>query len=140
MLTLPEFHPLASGAGMRAAKASVGATVSRLKVSERVKAPPADVAVQVKVTPAVSWVTELGVHPLLEVTADSLSMTDHWSWMLLRYQPCLPAVPVQAGTMMGGVVSVGAGVGSPLMRRMLSGLVPVMYSRPAASNAMPDMY
>jgi hypothetical protein len=73
--------------------------------------PPALVAVQVSVVPAVSAVIVVVPHPLVEVTGDSGSVTVQLTVTSLTYQPPLPSVPLTVGVICGGVVSDGVGVG-----------------------------
>ena len=94
--TAVEFQPSASAAGEPALKVSVGATVSRRIVTELVAVPPSEVALQVKVTPEVSSLTEVVAHPVLEETFDSASETVQEACTSLRYQPPLPSVPVRS--------------------------------------------
>src|SRR5262249_47342373 len=91
-------------------KDNKGAMVSRLIVTDRVVVPPADDAVHVNVTPAVSVVTLLAEQPVLELMLDSASLTVHVTCPLLRYQPLLPAVPETLDGTTGGVVSTGGAV------------------------------
>src|SRR5690349_3098465 len=93
-------EPKSSAAGEAAPKVSVGATVSRLIVTDLLVMPPVDVAVQVNVTPAVSVVTALVPQPLT-TTGESVSVTFHETCTLLRYQPSFPAVPVTVGVTTG---------------------------------------
>src|SRR5690349_16324693 len=69
------FQPLAFAAGAGAPNASEGAVASRLSVTVPEPVPPAEVAVQVNVTPAVSWVTAVASQPCLLVTGVSASVT-----------------------------------------------------------------
>ena len=86
----------------------VGSEASRLMITCAELVPPALVAEQVNVIPAVSVVTELDSQPVVELTADSGSVTVHATPTLLVYQPLFPNMPVTLGVMSGGVESVGA--------------------------------
>src|SRR5688572_14562859 len=105
MATSLLFQPRSSGPGDGEPKVSVGSTVSRRTVTDSDVVPPADVAVQVNVTPAVSSVAPCAVQPTEELMADSWSVTLHDTCTLLRYQPAVPAVPVILATTTGGVGS-----------------------------------
>ena len=54
-----------------------GTVVSRLIVMDSVAVPPELVAVQVRVTPAVSVVMLVASQPVVDEIAESLSTTDH---------------------------------------------------------------
>jgi hypothetical protein len=84
-----------------------GLVASRLIVTELLFVPPALVAVQVSVVPAVSALMVVDPQPLVEEIADSLSTTVHETVTLLVYQSLLPRVPLTLGEMTGGVVSDG---------------------------------
>src|SRR5262245_18134820 len=73
MLTAPRCQPFASGAGVGLPKVTVGGVASRLTVTLALAVPPDDVAAQVNVTPAVSWVTDAGSQPLSEPVGDCTS-------------------------------------------------------------------
>ncbi len=79
-----------------------------MMVMDRVVVPPALVALQVNVTPAVSVVTEELSHPV-EVYWLSLSTTLHVAVTLEVYQPFCPRVPLMVGVTTGAVVSEGFG-------------------------------
>ena len=99
------FHPLALARGKRV-PLMVGAVASRLMVTLAEAMPPAEVAEQVKVTPAVSEVTFWFPQPVV-VTADSASVTAQDTVTSDTYQPLLPSVPLTVGVTMGGVESAG---------------------------------
>ena len=82
-----------------------GAVLSSLIVTLWEAVPPALVAVQVKVLPAVSAVMFVEPHSMSVVTVDSGSVTVQLAVTSLVYQPLLPRVPVMVGVMTGGVVS-----------------------------------
>ena len=82
-----------------------GVVASRLMVMLLEAVPPALVAWQVNVRPAVSVDTVWGPQPICVVTLDSLSTTDHVRLTVLLYQPLLPEVPLTVGVRTGGVVS-----------------------------------
>src|SRR5919106_595741 len=86
---------------------SVGLVASRLIVTDFEAVPPALVASQVSVVPAVSALIVVESQPLVEEIADSLSTTVHETVTLLVYQSLLPRVPLTLGEMTGGVVSDG---------------------------------
>lgn len=67
--------PLAAAGGVNVG----GVPSSLMLVLTMGLTPPLLVAVQVKLWPAVSVLTELSRHPVLEVMADSLSVTDHFN-------------------------------------------------------------
>src|SRR5262245_7792485 len=62
-------------------------------------------AEQVRVTPAVSAVRLVGVHPVEDAIPDSGSDTLQFTVTALRYQPLLPSLPVICGLITGGVTS-----------------------------------
>jgi hypothetical protein len=64
------------------------------------------VAEHVNVTPAVSVVNVLLLHPNDDVMPDSGSVTLQLTVTLLVYQPWLPNAPDMRGTMTGSVVSI----------------------------------
>jgi hypothetical protein len=102
------FQPSVFAAGDGEADA-VGAVASRLIVTDCDAVPPALVALQVSVVPAVSAVIVMGPQPLVLVTVLSGSVTVQDKSTSLTYQPLLvPAVPVITGVITGGVPSVGA--------------------------------
>jgi hypothetical protein len=116
------------------AHAIVGPVVSRLIVMEFEAVPPALVAVQVKVVPAVSEVTVSGAQPDEELMGDSVSVTLQFTRTSLVYQPLLPTVPLTFGVMTGGVVSTGeSDVITPWSSRVITNcsLLP--------ADAMPDI-
>src|SRR6187200_2627297 len=88
------FQPWSSGKAMTSMAVTVGATVSRRIVTERVAVPPLEVAEQVNVTPAVSSVTDEAEQPLLDEIVDSASLTDQLAATSLRYHPSTPASPL----------------------------------------------
>jgi hypothetical protein len=67
-----------------------GAVASRLMVTDCELVPPALVALQVKVWPAVSVLTVVGPQPLEDVIDDSGSFTVQLMYTSLTYQPLLP--------------------------------------------------
>src|SRR5436853_371722 len=67
--------------------------------------PPRLVALQAKVTPALSLVILLGPHPVWLLIDVSLSTTLQVTFTLLVYQPFVPCVPTTCGVRIGGVVS-----------------------------------
>src|SRR6188768_1473846 len=73
-LTSPLFQPAALAAGVGAPNSSTGAVASRMMVTDCVVEPPADVTVQVNVTPVVSPITEPVSHPEVAVMAASSSV------------------------------------------------------------------
>jgi hypothetical protein len=83
----------------------IGAVASRLTVTDCELLPPALVAEQVKMAPAVSLVTELLPHPVCDVIVDWASVTVQLTDTLLVYQPFVPSVPLTVGVITGGVVS-----------------------------------
>src|SRR5215216_2155255 len=98
-----------SGARFGTPLTPVGAVASRLIVTDCELVPPALVAVQVRVVPAVSALIVVEPQPLLEEIADSLSVTDQETVTSLVYQPLLPCVPTTLGVITGGVLSVTTG-------------------------------
>jgi hypothetical protein len=86
------FQPLVFGPGVALAL-TIGAVASRLIVTDCELVPPALVAVQVRVVPAVSVLIVVVLQPLVEVIADSGSVTVQLTVTLLTYQPLLPRVP-----------------------------------------------
>ena len=105
------FQPAPFGAGVTAPQVRLGGVASRLIITGTELVPPALVAVQVKVVPAVSAVTlwgRAGVY-VVEVMGDSSSVTVHVTSTSLVYHPLLPRVPVILGVITGGVVSDGVG-------------------------------
>src|SRR6185503_20855635 len=93
MLTSLANQPMEFGAGAGALNDSCGGVVSRFTVTEAVDEPPADDAVQVNVTPAVSAVTKLVPQPVVALTGALSSMVVHATSTSLVYQPLLPSVP-----------------------------------------------
>src|SRR5262245_682542 len=75
MLTSLLCQPAADAAGEAAPRVAIGGVASRRTVTERLAVPPAEVAVQVKVMPAVSVVTVLVPQPSLETREDWASVT-----------------------------------------------------------------
>ena len=83
-----------------------GGVLSTLMViGTEVDRPTALLAAQVRVTPAVSPVRVVGVHPVEDAIPDSGSETLQFMVTALRYQPLLPSVPVIWGVIIGGVIS-----------------------------------
>ena len=74
-------------------------------VTEALTVPPAEVALQVNVTPFVSLVTVEGPQPVVDVTVDSASVTVQVTATSDVYQPLLPSVPATPAVMFGGVLS-----------------------------------
>src|SRR6516165_8256587 len=70
-----------------------------------VERPTPLVAVQVRLTPAVSAGRFVGAHPVEDAIPDSRSDTLQFTVTALRYHPLLPSVPVIWGVMTGGVTS-----------------------------------
>src|SRR5260370_6733319 len=58
-------------------------------------------AEQVRVTPAVSVVSVVAVHPVEEAMPDSGSVTHPLTLPALLYQPLVPLLPVISGTITG---------------------------------------
>src|SRR5688572_27541222 len=83
----------------------VGAVASRFMKTEPEAVPPALVALQTYVVPAVSAVTTIGAQPALLVMPLSGSLTLNEIATLLRYHPLLPSVPSTVGTIIGAVGS-----------------------------------
>src|SRR5437762_1426530 len=94
--------------------ARVGAVASRLIVTGWLFAPPALVAVHVKVMLFVSLVTVVVSQPVCELIVDSASTTLQLTVTSLVYQPLLPRVPATLGVMIGAVVSEAAGTSTRL--------------------------
>jgi hypothetical protein len=67
--------------------------------------PPALVAQQVSVSPAVSVLIVVESQPIMEVMADSGSLTLQLTVTSLTYQSLVPRVPTMLGVMTGGVGS-----------------------------------
>src|SRR4051812_24107196 len=85
--------------------ASAGAVASRLMVTDTGPVvPPALVARQARVVPAVSALMVVGPQPADESMADSGSVTVQLTLTSLVYQPLLPSVPVMMGAITGAVV------------------------------------
>ena len=82
-----------------------GAVLSILIVTEFEAVPPPLVAVHVRVVPAVSDVSVVDEHPLVEVMVDCASVTIHDTVTSLTYQPFVPRVPEIEGVITGGVES-----------------------------------
>jgi hypothetical protein len=89
------------------AQLTTGRVPSRLTTVEAVVVPPPEVALQVKVTPAVSSVTEAGAQSA--VTAESGSLTLQETDTSDVYQPLEPRVPLTTARTTGGVRSSVAG-------------------------------
>src|SRR3569833_1088907 len=66
MFTLGLFQPFAVGTGDGVPNGSTGGVASRFTVTDRVVVPPADVTLQVNVSPSVSLVTALDSHPVVD--------------------------------------------------------------------------
>ena len=105
-VTGPLRQPLALAAGL-ALPMMVGRVASRWMVTDFSAVPPVLVAEQVKAVPAVSAVTVLVPHPLVELTVDSGSVTVQLTVTLLVYQPFSPRVPSMLAWISGAVVSAG---------------------------------
>lgn len=101
------YQPAALGEVVAAALI-VGAVASRLMVTDCEFVPPALVALQMRVRPAVSELMVVDSHPVVEVIVDSGSDTVQLTVTSLTYQPLLPSVPLTLGVITGGVVSVRA--------------------------------
>jgi hypothetical protein len=86
--------------------ASVGFVASRLTVTDCAVVPPALVALQVKVVPAVSVDTAAGAQPVVNEIVESESLIDHDTVTSLVYQPFVPSVPVTVGVTLGPLSSV----------------------------------
>ena len=84
---------------------TLGAVASRLMVTDLLSVPPALVAEQVSVWPAVSELMVVGSHPVLLVMDDSGSLTFQLTVTLDVYQPFWPCVPWTSGVITGAVVS-----------------------------------
>jgi hypothetical protein len=104
-VTSPWYQPFAFGLVVAVAL-MVGAVASRLIVTFSLLLPPALVAEQVSVTPAVSLLTVTGSQPLWLLMADSLSTTLQLTLTPLTYQPLAPSVPATVGVMTGAVLSL----------------------------------
>jgi hypothetical protein len=101
------FHqPDPAAVGVKAA-AIAGTLTSRVIVTDELDVPPALVAEQVSVTPAVSELTVVEPQSVVEVTADSGSLTVQDTVTSLVYQPFRPSVPTTVGVITGAVVSTG---------------------------------
>src|SRR5438445_3539774 len=79
----------------------------------RVNEPPADDAVQVKVTPAVSAAIVVGPQPAELVTSDSGSVTVQFTATSETYQPFVPSVPEIECSISGGVKALAKNVTAP---------------------------
>ena len=101
------YQPVPAG-DLSSAAEMVGLVASRLMVTELELVPPALVAEQVRVVPAVSVVIVVEPQPVLEEIAESGSDTVQLTVTSLTYQPLLPRVPATFGVMLGAVVSAGA--------------------------------
>ena len=84
---------------------TLGGVASRLMVTLAEFVPPALVTSQVRVVPAVSLSMVVKSQPLVEVMANSLSMTVQLTVTSLVYQPLSPSVPLTLGVITGGVLS-----------------------------------
>ena len=84
----------------------VGAVASRFTVTDCVVVPPALVALQVSVVPAVSVEIVVGPQPVETRIADWASVLVQETFTLPRYQPLRPWLPVTVDLTTGGVVSV----------------------------------
>lgn len=100
------FQPLAFAPGLRLPLIA-GAVLSMRTVTGWLAVPPALVAVQVSVWPAVSLVRVEGPQPLDDVTVDSASVTDQVTETSVLFHPFALGEGVTCGTITGGVVSVG---------------------------------
>ena len=85
---------------------SVGPVASRLTVTDFVVVPPALVALQVFVVPAVSVEIVDGAQPVEVRIADCASVTVQVTFTLERYQLFEPSVPVTVEVTFGGLVSL----------------------------------
>ena len=105
-VTLVLFHPAALGVGERDPKI-VGGVVSRLTVTVLELGRPAPfTAEHVSVRPAVSVVMDVEPQPVEDATPDSGSVAVQVTVTLLTYQPLRPNVPLIAGVITGGVLSM----------------------------------
>ena len=86
-----------------------GAVASRLIVTLSDAVPPADVASQVRVVPAVSVETVVAPQPVVEVTAEPSSVTVQVTSTSLTNQPLSPIGPATSTVIVGGVSSGGVG-------------------------------
>src|SRR5690606_34511413 len=84
-----------------------GPVASRLMVTLSLVVPPALVATQVKVTPAVSLVTRASSQPSVAVIRDPTSPTVQRTLTSPVYQPARPSSPCRKASTTGGVVSLG---------------------------------
>src|SRR5215212_1906507 len=87
--------------------ATFGAVVSRWIVTDWLLVPPALVAEQISVVPAVSVLMVVGSQSIRAVMVDGLSTTLQLTETSPTYQPSLPGVPVTSSVISGGVVSKG---------------------------------
>ena len=101
-LTLLLIQPFAFGAGVGVPNVSTGGVASRFRLIELLVVPPADVTLQVNVALAVSVVTMLVTHPVLERMLAGGVLIDHATCTSLVYQPLRPNVPVTTGCTTGG--------------------------------------
>ena len=100
------FQPLAFAPGLRLPLIA-GEVLSIRTVTGWVAVPPALVAEQVSVWPAVSLVKREGPQPVDDVTVDSVSVTDQVTETSPLFHPFALGEGVACGTTTGGVVSVG---------------------------------
>src|SRR5207302_8239386 len=84
---------------------TIGDVASRLMTTLLDAVPPALIAWQVSVSPAVSLETVVGRHPAVAVIADSASATVQLALALPKYQPLLPSTPLTLEPITGGVLS-----------------------------------
>ena len=84
---------------------TAGTVASRLTVTLALDVPPALVAPQVYVVACWSSVMETEEQPVLDVIADSPSVTVHVTVTFDVYQPFAPSVPTTELEMTGGVLS-----------------------------------
>src|SRR5438105_2734737 len=93
------YQPLSpSGVGGLRNPRIVGAVASRLIVTDLLTLPESFVAVQVNVTPIVSWVTVSVSQPFVGVPSVTIQLTV----TSLVYHPLFPSVPVTTGWTLGG--------------------------------------
>ena len=92
--------------GVRATVATGGVWSILMVTGTDAVSPTPFVAEQVRVTPAVSVVNVVEVHPEDDAIPDSGSVTFQETVTVLRYHPLFPKVPAIAGVMTGGVVSI----------------------------------
>src|SRR5438094_40571 len=99
------YQPLVAGDGSVIKVEGGVVPLSILMVTELVLAPPALVAVHVRVVPVVFELRRVVPQPLLDEIGEPLSETFQLTTTSLWNQPLVPRTPLTAAVMNGGVVS-----------------------------------